>query len=571
MYIFKNTHKERGIAMKKRLIVLSLVISLVFLTFSACQNVNVQTNDPAVQQSGSNQPSEVTDTPKATSSKYQTTYGSKKFNNVKIKVELFDRSNAPEGSTITENKWTEYVKQEMSKVGIIVEFVAVPRWDEVTKMQTMMASGTAPDITLTYTYAHAEDYFNQGGVWDLSEFIDGPDQALNMKKYLGENVMNIGRKPDGRLYGIVAKRATTAKSNLFIRKDWLDKLGLPIPTTTDELYDVIYKMVKNNPDGRKDTIGLYLWNMWNLKIAFSQIANDPVKAAIANSQTDRDDSFGDYFDPGNREFYRFLNRAYNDGLMHKEYYTLSEDNFKSYVVSGALAFFEYAVNGSVDVLRGSLLKTLQENEPGADIVSIPALYNQHDGKQYSAAYAPGGLINFCPLTANAETVEACMTYLDWQCTKEGGFVLYHGFEGEHFTFDKGIPVVKDAAYNSKDKDWIRTDIFLVGNQGYFASVDDFNACTSKEAPGYEQHVIDNYLNALSGKIVNDVTYTSPSTPDLITDIGIVRDEYVVQCVTCPVAEFDATYDKYMSELEKVGIKTIIEERTKYFTELLGNR
>jgi len=310
MYIFKNTHKERGIAMKKRLIVLSLVISLVFLTFSACQNVNVQTNDPAVQQSGSNQPSEVTDTPKATSSKYQTTYGSKKFNNVKIKVELFDRSNAPEGSTITENKWTEYVKQEMSKVGIIVEFVPVPRWDEVTKMQTMMASGTAPDITLTYTYAHAEDYFNQGGVWDLSEFIDGPDQALNMKKYLGENVMNIGRKPDGRLYGIVAKRATTAKSNLFIRKDWLDKLGLPIPTTTDELYDVIYKMVKNNPDGRKDTIGLYLWNMWNLKIAFSQIANDPVKAAIANSQTDRDDSFGDYFDPGNREFYRFLNRAY---------------------------------------------------------------------------------------------------------------------------------------------------------------------------------------------------------------------------------------------------------------------
>lgn len=557
--------------MKKRLIVCLLAISLTVFCLTGCQNVNVQTNDPIVQQGSTDEPAKITEAPKVNSSKYQTTYGSKKFDNVKIKVELFDRSNAPEGSTITDNKWTKYVNQEMNKVGITVEFIPVPRWDEVTKMQTMMASGTAPDITLTYTYAHAGDYFNQGGVWDLSEFIDSADQALNMKEYLGENVMNIGRNTDKQLYGIVAKRATTAKSNLFIRKDWLDKLGLSIPQTTDELYDAIYKMVKNNPDGRTDTIGINLWNMWNMKIAFSQIAGDPMKAAIANSQTDRDDSYGDYYDPGNREFYRFMNKMYNAGLMNKEYYTMSEDNFKSHIVSGALGFFEYSVNGSVDVLRGSLLKTLQENQPDADIVSIPALKNAHDGKQYSAAYAAGGVINFCPLTANAETVEACMTYLDWQCTKEGGFVLYHGFEGENYNLDeKGIPVVKDAAYNSKDKDWLRTDIFIVGNQGYFATVNDFNSCTSKEAPGYEQHVVDNYVNSLTGKIVNDATYTSPSTPDLITDIGIVRDEYTVQCITCAEAEFDATYDKYMSELEKVDIKTIIDERTQYFTELHGN-
>jgi len=557
--------------MKKRVIVLLLAVSLVLLGLSGCEKVNVQKDDTNAQQSSTDVTEETNKAPDDKSSKYQTTYGSKKFNNVKIKVELFDRSNAPEGSTITENKWTNYVNQEMNKVGITVEFIPVPRWDEVTKMQTMMASGTAPDITLTYTYAHAEDYFNQGGVWDLSEFIEGPDQALNMKKYLGEKVMNIGRTPDKKLYGIVAKRATTAKSNLFIRKDWLDKLGLSLPQTPDELYNAIYQMVKNNPDGRTDAIGIHLWNMWNLKAAFSQTINDPKEAAICNSTTDRDDAIGDYYDPGNREFYRFMNKAYNEGLMHKEYYTLSEDNFKSYVVSGTLSFFEYAVNGSVDVLRGSLLKTLQENEPSADIVSIPPLKNTNDGKQYSAAYAPGGVINFCPLTADAETVEACMTYLDWQCTKDGGFVLYHGFEGEHFNYDQnGVPVVKDAEYNSKDKDWIRTDIFLVGNQGYFATVDDFNACTSKEAPGYEQHVIDNYLNALTGTIVNDTTYTSPSTPDLITDIGIVRDEYTVQCITCPVSEFDATYDKYMKELEKVGIKTIIEERTKYFNEVYGN-
>lgn len=551
--------------MKKKLIVCILAISLIILGISGCTGTKVPAGDTNTQ--GGTAQIDQSTAPKQGASKYQTTYGSKKFDNVKIKVELFDRSNAPEGSTITDNKWTRYVNEEMNKVGITVEFIPVPRWDEVTKMQAMMASGTSPDITLTYTYAHAEDYFNKGGTWELSEFIDGPDQALNMKKYLGEQVINIARNANKQLYGIVAKRATTAKSNFFIRKDWMDKLGLSMPQTTDELYDAIYKMVKNNPDGRADAIGCIVWNAWNFKMAFSRLAGNLKEVSISLG----DDAFGDYYDPGNREYYRFMNKLYNAGLMNKEYYTMSEDNFKTYIATGAVGFFEYSVNGSVDVLRGSLLKTLQENQPGADIVSIPSLKNVNDGKQYSAAYALGGLINFCPLTADAETVEACMTYLDWMCTKEGGFVLYHGFEGEHFSFDdKGIPMVKDAQYNSKDKDWIRTDIFLTGNQGYFATVDEFNACTSKEAPGYEQHVIDNYVNSLTGIIINDTTYTSPSTPDLITDITLVKDEYTVQCVTCTEAEFEATYDKYMKELENVGIKTIIEERTKYFSELYGN-
>ena len=82
-----------------------------------------------------------------------TTYGEKMFDNVTITVELFDRSNAPDGNTLTDNRWVEYVNQEMNKVGINVEFVGVPRADEVTKMQTMMSSGTAPDIVTTYTYA----------------------------------------------------------------------------------------------------------------------------------------------------------------------------------------------------------------------------------------------------------------------------------------------------------------------------------------------------------------------------------------------------------------------------------
>ena len=552
--------------MKKKGISCLLAMAMIAASLTGCggETETKASGDATAKESKPAQSSaaEQSSSEAETASKYQTTYGSKTFDDVTITVELFDRSNAPDGSTITDNKWTKYAQEEMKKVGINVEYVPVPRWDEITKMQTMVASQTAPDITITYTYAYAEEYFNQGGTWDLSEFIDGEDQAQNMKAYLGQDVIDIGRNADNQLYGIVAKRATTAKSNLFLRKDWMDALNLEIPTTPDEYYNVVEQMVKNNPEGRSDVIGAVFWNSWNMKMAFSKNAGDPLALNIAGSE----DALQDYYDEGLRDYYRFVNKMYNNGLLNKEYYAMSEDQWKSYIVTGALASYEGNVNHSVDVLRGSLLKTLQENVPDADLISIPPLKNVNDGKQYSAAYSSGGLIAFCPKTASEEVVEACMTYLDWMCSEDGGFVIYHGFEGEHFDYDaNGVPVVKDASYNATDKDWIRADLFVTGNQGYFATVDDFNACTAKEAPGYEDHVVANYENALTGIVNHDSTYTSPSTSELLTDLNLVKDEYQVKCITCPESEFDKNYDEYMEELKNAGAQTIIDERTAYYT------
>ena len=91
----------------------------------------------------------------------------------------------------------------------------------------------------------------------------------------------------------------------------------------------------------------------------------------------------------------------------------------------------------------------------------------------------------------------------------------------------------------------------------------------QRSPGYEDHVIENYENSMAGTCIPATYYTSPSTPDLQTDLALVRSEYMVQCITCPESEFDANYDAFMKASEDAGIKTIIEERTAYFTEVYG--
>jgi len=43
----------------------------------------------------------------------------------------------------------------------------------------------------------------------------------------------------GKSYGFAFPGSLQKNEGLVIRKDWLDKLGLTMPTTLDELYDVL--------------------------------------------------------------------------------------------------------------------------------------------------------------------------------------------------------------------------------------------------------------------------------------------------------------------------------------------
>lgn len=545
----------------KKLLTVVMIAALPATALSAC-GAKTSTSEPP--KAGETAAAPETE---STGSKYKTTYGSKKFDNVTISVELFDRSNAPAGSTITDNKWTRYAQEQMAKVGINVEYLPIPRTDEVPKMQTLMATGESPDITVTYNYTFAEDYYNKGGTWDLSQFVDGDDQALNLKKYLGDKVLNMGRLPSGELQGIVARRATTTNNNIAIRKDLLEEVGADIPATPEELQQVLLKIKEKHPQNTPYASFFCLHTgdnsacfRNNMALAFSKLGGDPKQLDIAYN-------FDYYYDPGQKDYFKWINKLYNEGLLDPEYYAQTTDSLHSDIVNGEVAFFELNVNYNVDVLRGSLLKTLQENIPTADIVSIPTLKNVNDGSQYTVDYSPGGLIAFVPKTATEEEVEACITYLDWLATTDGGYAIYHGFEGEHFNLVDGVPVAKDPAYNAKDKDWIRTDLFLVGNQGYFATEEDFIACTAKENPDYEKYVLDNYHNATVGKRIITTPYSSPIETELRTDLSVIAKEWVTTVATCAPEEFDVNWDKWMSLAKDAGIEKILEERKAHFEEV----
>lgn len=487
---------------------------------------------------------------------YLTTYGDKQFDDVTITVELFDRSNAPEGSTVTDNKWTQYINQEMNKVGINVEFVAVPRSEEVTKMQTMMATGTSPDITFIYNIEAAKSYFEDGGTYGLSEYIDGEDQARNLKAYITEDVLEYGRNEEGELFAVTARRASGAMMETFIRKDWLDALSLEIPTTVEELHTVLTAFKENYPDCVPYFSAQFgICNLSPLSYSFLE--------SVTDEKTFKKDFWNPlYKDDGAIEYLRFLNTLYNEGLVESEYYTAADGEMGKLVVNGQVGVFEANVNTNVATDRGSLLQTLKETDPDAEYVSILPLANVNDGQLYNPGYALNGMSIFIPKTA--KNVEACITYLDWLATQEGGFSLYHGFEGEHFEYEDGIPVVKDMDYNAKDKDWICNDLFLVGNSGYYKSEEDFMQATAKGYGEWGQYVLDNYHNATAGTVRSQTAYVSPTHSESSTELGLAGDENQVKCITCAPEEFDANIEAYREALKEAGADKIQAEYEEYY-------
>lgn len=550
----------------RKTLALLLVLAMTSSIFG-CSNGNDSKNTNTSSSAGGAATTSSGTTGAATS-EFQTTYGSKKFDNTTINVEVFDRSNAPEGSSVIKNKWVDYINTEMNKVGITVKFVAVPRSDEVSKVQLMMASGTGPDLMLCYTTSVVEGFFNDGGTYDLAPYIDGADQAKNLKEYIGEECMSVGRNADNALWGIPARRATTAANNLFIRKDWLDKLGLQVPTTVDEMYNVIKTIKEKNPGNVKE---LFASGFSGCKkagdpaplISYAFLKNIGDEKTFAINSGSAADLI--YTDPGFGDYFKWVNKLYNEGLMDPEYYVGNETTAKEDFVNGKLGCFESNVNYNVDSLRGSLLKALQATTPEADVISIPPLKNINDGVVYNKNYPVNGAFTFVPKTS--KNVEAAVTYLDWLATKEGGFTLFHGFEGEHFTYDAaGVPCVKDAEYNAKDKDWTRHDLFLVGNQGYYSTPEDFAKATSKEAPGYENYVLENYKNAMVGTLRYDPSFTAPTFTEKNTEISVLREDYFVKLVTCPQDEFDKTLEELKAKLKNVGYDTIIKERTEFYNK-----
>lgn len=179
---------------------------------------------------------------------------------IAIKVGLKDDASLTfEGNeTRTENSWMDLYEN----LGIHLDVMFTASDEQMAdKLSQTMISGDYPDIFFV-DIADYKDYVDQGLIADVSDYYEEyvSEETLNYLMSDGGNALETA-KLDGRLYGL--PQLTSSYDGvpiLWIRKDWLDNLGLQVPTTTDEFVSVAKAFTTDDPDGNgeADTYGFGL-------------------------------------------------------------------------------------------------------------------------------------------------------------------------------------------------------------------------------------------------------------------------------------------------------------------------
>jgi putative aldouronate transport system substrate-binding protein len=147
------------------------------------------------------------------------------------------------------------VLQEITKrTGYIVDMTYVPGADYNTKINTMIASDTLPDLFSLGTN-DALQMREAGLLADLTDIL--PANAPTIMADVGDELFKAPANYDERIY-LVFRGALGYPMNTSIRTDWLANVGLNMPTNLDEFYAVLKAFTENDPNksGKKDTFGL---------------------------------------------------------------------------------------------------------------------------------------------------------------------------------------------------------------------------------------------------------------------------------------------------------------------------
>ncbi len=290
--------------MKKALSVF-LVFSILILVFSGCR---------AAESPSSSKPNESSSAAAGSSEPVESKAPEVPLNE-SFSIMVDDSSHTLD--TFTLFSWLE------EKTGTKVDWQVIPYEVATQKKAIMLNSGDYTDVIGGWIFSDVDiqTYSSQGVFIPLDEAFDAysPNitQLLNM-----EGIRRTMTLPDGHIYTIpYVYPSAYINGGVFINQNWLDKLGLKMPSTTDELIDVLRAFRDQDPNGnnKKDEIGMsgsdlnfFLgmyagwWGMPCTKNLFTMV-DDKITFA-ADSEAFKSAT-------------KFFKQLYEEGLLDQEYYT----------------------------------------------------------------------------------------------------------------------------------------------------------------------------------------------------------------------------------------------------------
>ncbi|TVY01867.1 extracellular solute-binding protein [Paenibacillus cremeus] len=434
----------------------------------------------------------------------------------KITVSIYDRNAVPQGEgTITDNRWTKWINENAP---VQVDFVPVPRTNSTEKWNVLFASGQAPDLIMEFSNPYMKELASKGQIIPLDDAI--AKYSTNYKKVFQENqTLQKLTKFNGKTYFFGRTIPYTTNHFLMIRKDWLDKLKLSMPTTTEEYLKVAKAFTEQDPDGngKKDTFGTTFWDV-DYFFQLGQSSDEPLPMSSITSYHLINDQYTRTWDRPKADL-AFKKALYDAGAVDKDIFADK---------TGAKAQQDW-VNGKLGIwgaggLEGATIyqqyETLKKNNPTAE-VAILALPKSEFG-QFSPAAGPN-MQFVAGINATAKNVEAVVKYVDWLMTPDVQKTLMFGMEGVHYKVGSdGCPKPIDVEKNKKELNW-NGDFQMMSQTGTMGKCVDYSNQLDPNKPLDKE-----YLNLITQARAAYVTPDRPNTTEAILPVSLPDEMTVIK-------------------------------------------
>lgn len=237
----------------------------------------------------------------------------------------------PSGQEDLRQNWLE------EQLGCSVTLSYSNSGDGDTVLLTRLASGNAPDLIVAGK-SEIQKLYDQGVVID--DWTPYLEKMPNYTEMMGETQRQYLTNEDGKLIA-VGSAPGGQRFTWYLRKDWMAALDLEMPTTLDELYDILVAFTYDDPDGngQNDTYGVtsaaggegvgelsYLLNFFgdpNWHVGENGEATHPILEGY----------YKDYLD--------FLKKLYDGGVLDPNWYTQGWEERKSGLFSGSFGMVAY--------------------------------------------------------------------------------------------------------------------------------------------------------------------------------------------------------------------------------------
>lgn len=325
---------QKGVNMKFKKIISTMLITSIFaMSLAGCsseketQQSNKQLDDPKWKEAMTSPFTTYPETVEYTLGRQVSNYDSLKGTKY-------------EGDNDTNNAWTRYMKKKLNVQNENL-FEANDGDDYEQKVSMAIVSGEIPDIMTVSDFQTLKQLYENDMIEDLTEVYDNcaSDRIKEIYDSYEGRCLDTA-KFDGKLMALPTTEIAHGPGVLWLRKDWMDKLGLQAPKTMDDVTNILKQFLEKDPggNGKNNTVGLVMStdvagtsggpymvnNIFSLYNAFpKQWMDDGTGKAVYGS-----------IQPGMKEALNVLADMYSEGLIDKQLAVRTTDDCKALLTSG---------------------------------------------------------------------------------------------------------------------------------------------------------------------------------------------------------------------------------------------